>query len=83
MSGPELWVTIAWDGWEEQSALARDCLHRRSRLFLIGGILVSVCRCADETFWWQAVAILRAVFWIICSFLVWYWEAICAQMGAS
>ena len=83
MREPELWVTIAWDGWEGQRALARYCLHRRSRLSSIGSILVSVCRCADEALWWQPVAILRAVFWMVRSLLRLSWEAIGAQMGAG
>ena len=58
---PELWVTIAWDGWEGKMILARYCLHGRTRLSSFGSVFVSVCRCADEALWWQPVAILRAV----------------------
>ena len=55
--------------WGREHSPYRYCLQMRLRLSSIVSIRVSACRCSSVGLLWHPVAILRAEFCIVWSFL--------------
>ena len=61
--------------------LVKFCLHRISKLFLIGKVLFFMCTCFSEFLSLQPVAICSTVFWMVCGLVIFESAILVAHTG--